>query len=210
MRNKLWLAAAALTLAVAGGAAAYARGTITARNGYWVVLHADDPPACFVSSQFAQLGTMLSIGVSSLDDRLRIVFTKRDWHVPVGTQVPVRMQIDNFGVWSRGGTFSITQGRSVATYIARDRYRQFYNELTSGSTFVATFGGDEPPWRFSLRGLAGLERSWINCVRRVAPGFLDTVPRSTQPYSPTQPYGNDAPTQPYGDNGGGDAATQPF
>lgn len=181
--------------------------TVLATSGNWSAVYVSpsvNPPGCMVTSRRPSDGSMISIGVSAADNRLRVVFRKASWRIPPGTNANVFMSIDGHN-WNMNGSFvpNNSDGTSLATYINQNYYRTFYNQLIGSDTLTVRFSGNEPPWIYSLWGIRDLYQPWLNCVRHVVPAFLQAA-SPTQPYSssPTQPY--DAP-QLYRNN-----ATQPF
>lgn len=205
-----------------GGAAvvistATAHAGILMTSGHWSAVYVPpsyNPAGCVVTSHRPNDGTMITIGVSGADDRLRIVFHKNGWHVPLRANAEVYISIDSHQ-WNMNGSFvpAGSDGTSIATFINKNYYRVFYNQLRSGNSLTVRFpSGDEQPWTYSLFGIGNLYPSWLACVRNVVPGFLNDVPRyrSTQPYY-DMPNGNNNSTQPYtAPQSAPPSATQPF
>jgi hypothetical protein len=174
--------------------------------GSWETLQALDTngkPQCAAITRGPERMFAVKMGVAQ---SLFFHVWKQSWNIPDGTQVNVRVQVDNAPVVQYPMTgFRNPQGGSMLEYTFNNHtnprsgehwYKEFLDMLRTGREITIFFDGNEGSWKGSLAGSEAAMHDMGRCI-------VETLgtPGTTQPYTGvTQPYTNlpdTSRTQPY-------------
>lgn len=185
MRTVLRSGFVALTLATSLAPPAGADMTVYYHVGSWDAFTgpgSDGRTVCGIGSTFPGDDRSLSLRFSIGGDSVMFRAKKPNWNIPLGTQIPVVLQIGLDSPWNFQGAGN---GQVVEWSLDRSSMQTFDEQFRRGMSMTLSFpSGNEPPWPLALNGSTAISNAFGRCVTDLA---QRTAAQQTST-TPTQPF----------------------
>lgn len=151
---------------------------------------------CAISGMGSVTGSRLTLSATQRTaTQISLVLRKPTWSIPNGSSVQARF------IFSDGSLIDLTgrgNGQSASFVLDTSNLPAWLRGFTANLDMQVVFAGNEPPWRFGLRGTSRAVNAMGDCfisnqVIGVPPPFVGVNAEGQGSRAATQPFGGSLP-----------------